>query len=138
MAGSLSDYAENKVAEHLVGKTAFTMPTIYVALLTAAPNESASGDEINEVADAYSYARVATAGGDWSSAVAGAISNSSAITFPQASGGSWGTITHYALMDSGNWGEGYMIGWGDLSASQVISDGSTASFAIGALDLVVT
>lgn len=136
MAGSLSDYAENKVLEHIVGKTSYTMPSVYVALLTAAPNESASGDEINEVTDANNYARKTTSG-VWGTASGGAITNTSAVTFNQASG-SWGTVTHFALMDSGNWGEGYVIAWGDLSASKAIDSGDTPEFAIGDLDLTAS
>jgi hypothetical protein len=137
MAGSASDWAENKIAEHIVGKTSFTMPTAYVALCTAAPGEANSGAGISEVANGNNYARVATAGGDWSSAIAGAISNANAITFPQASG-SWGTVTHFALMTSPVWGEGYMICWGDLTTPKSIESGDTLQFAVGELDISVT
>ena len=47
-------------------------------------------------------------------------------------------MTHFALMDSGNWGEGFMIAWGDLSASKSIGSGDTPEFAVGDLDLTVT
>lgn len=37
---SLADYAENKVLELMVGKTAFTLPTVYVALFTGVPGDA--------------------------------------------------------------------------------------------------
>lgn len=131
---SLGDRAERYLLEHMVGKNAWSMPTAYVALCTSAPGDPASGGGINEVANANNYARKATSGSDWASAAAGAIANSAAITFNQASG-SWSTVTHFALMSSGTWGEGYMIGWAALTASKAIGNGDTPSFAIGELDI---
>lgn len=137
MAGSLSDYGENKVAELIVGKTAFATPTIYIALLTADPGEANSGAGISEVPDANGYARVATAGGDWAAAAGGLTSNANPITFPQASG-SWGTVTHFAGMTSPVWGEGVMLWYGDLTVPKPVTALDTLSFAAGELDIAVT
>lgn len=134
MAGSASDRTELYILEHMVGKNAWTMPTVYMALCTAGPGDAASAEGINEVADAYSYAREDTTG-LWGSASAGAISNSSAITFTQASGGDWGTITHFALVSSSVWGEGYVICHGDLTTPKTVEDGDTLEFAIGEVDI---
>lgn len=137
MAGSLSDYAENKVAELLVGKTAFATPTVYIALMLAAPGEANSGSGLSEVANANGYARKATAGSDWESASGGHIQNANAITFTQASG-SWGTVTHFAGMTSPVRGEGYMLFWGDLTIPKAITTSDTPQFAAGDLDITVT
>ena len=137
MAGSASDYAENKIAELIVGKTAFALPTVWVALCTSAPGEAGSAAAIAEVPDANAYARKSTTGSDWTTAVAGAISNAAAITFVQASG-SWGTVTHFALVDSGTWGTGHVLAWGDLTTPKAITLGDTPQFAIGELDITVT
>lgn len=134
MAGSASDWLENKILELIVGKTAFETPTAYVGLLTAAPNESASGQGLDEVANSNNYARVSTAGGDWENAAGGAIQNANAITFGQASG-SWGEVTHFALFTSGNYGEGFMLVWGSLGTTKTIDSGDTPSFAAGELDI---
>ena len=134
MAGSLSDWAELKVLDHLTGKTSFTMPSVFVALMLAEPGEANSAAGLSEVADANGYARVSTAGGDWNAAAAGATDNANPITFPQASG-SWGEVTHFALMTSAVIGEGYMLLWGDLTTPKTIDDGDTPSFAAGVLDL---
>lgn len=135
MAGSVGNWTENKFLEHLVGKTSWTKPTAYVALMTAHPGEAGTGGAgISEVANANGYARVATAGGDWENASGGAIQNANAITFNQATG-SWGTVTYWALMSSPVWGEGFMMAYGDLTTPKTIDNGDTAEFAAGELDI---
>lgn len=134
--GSFSDYLENKLLDHIVGKTSFTIPTVYIALCTADPTDAGTGASMNEVPNTNSYARKSTAGGDWDVAAAGAIANAVAIEFAQASG-SWGTITHFALVDSGTHGAGNMLAHGNLTASKVVTDGDTVIFAIGDLDITL-
>lgn len=128
---SFTDYTENKVLDHVVGKTAFTMPTAYVALFTAAPSDAGGGTEVTGGA----YARVATTGATWAAAAAGATENAAAINFPTPTA-SWGTVTHFALMDAATVGN--MLGWAPLTTSQAIGSGNTVSFAIGALDITLS
>jgi hypothetical protein len=128
--GSISDYAELKILDHIVGKTSFTMPTAYVALYTAAPSDAGGGTPVS----GGSYARVATSGSSWAAAASGANSNAAVITFPTATA-DWGTITHFALFDASSGGN--MLVWGALSVSKVIITGDTARFAIGDLTLTL-
>jgi hypothetical protein len=123
---SKSDYAENKVNELLVGKTAFTLPTAYVALYTAAPSDAGGGTEVT----GGSYARKVTAGADWGTSASGSIANSNAITFVTASA-SWGTVTHFGVFDALTTGN--LLFWAALTTSKTIGSGDTASFAVGAL-----
>jgi len=127
MAG-FSDYVENKVLELITGKTAFSTPTAYIALFTAAPSDSGGGTECT----GGSYARKQTAGSDWASASGGAISNSAAITFVTPTG-SWGTATHFALMDAST--SGNQLGWAALTTPQAIGTGNLVQFAVGELDI---
>ena len=136
MAGSASNYAENKVLDHLTGKTSFAKPTAYIGLCTADPTDAGTGASSNECADANGYARVATDGDDWDAAAAGAVANAEIIAFPEASG-SWGTATHFALYDSGTHGAGNMLAHALLSVQKTISDGDTPKFAVGELDLTM-
>lgn len=132
--GSFSDYSENKILDHIVGKTSFTMPTVYVGLCTADPTDAGTGASCGEVADTNAYARVVTAGSDWDAAASGTMDNAADITFSEANG-SWGTVTHFALFDSGTHGAGNMLAHSVLSASKVIGNGDTPKFAAGDLDL---
>ena len=135
MAGTFSDYTENELLDHIMGVGSLTMPTVYVALCTGDPTDAGTGASMNEVADANSYARVAIATDFATPAADGSIANDGQIDFAAASG-SWGTVTHYALLDSGTHGEGNMLIHSDLTVSKTVGDGDTVSFAIG--DLVVT
>ena len=131
MAGSFSDYLENKILDHITGKEAYPSPTAYVALSTADPTDDASG---MAEPSGNGYARVTTSGSDWSAAASGATSNAAAITFPTATG-SWGTITHFAIYDASSGGN--MLEHGDLSSSKVISTNQIPRFAAGELDITL-
>src|SRR5690349_8798175 len=123
---SKSDYLENKLLDHQVGKTSYTMPTVYVGLFTAAPSDSGGGTEVS----GGSYARKSTAGADWNAASGGSTTNANAITFVTATG-SWGTVTHWGLFDASS--AGNLLRWAALGTSKTIGNGDTASFAAGAL-----
>jgi hypothetical protein len=128
--GSFSDYWELEILDHCFMKGTYTPPTnIFVALSTADPTDS--GGSIAEPSGG-SYARKSTASADWDAAASGALDNANVITFAEASG-SWGLITHFALFD--HLTAGNMLAHGALSASKTISDGDTASFAAGDLDV---
>jgi hypothetical protein len=49
--------------------------------------------------------------------------------------GSWGTVTHFALMDAST--AGNMLAWADLTTPQAVGTGNTVSFAIGDLDITM-
>lgn len=123
---SKSDYAENKVLDLLNGKTAFTLPTVYVALFTAAPSDAGGGTEVS----GGSYARKATVAADWNAASGGSTSNANAITFATATG-AWGTVTHWATFDASSGGN--MLRWGALAVSKVPTSGDVTAFAPGTL-----
>lgn len=121
---SFSDYLEGKVLDHVFGLAAFTQPTLYIALSTADPTDAGSG--LTEPAG-NGYARVQHSG--WSR-TGNTVSNSTAVTFPQATG-SWGTITHFAIMDAAT--AGNVLASGSVSPSQAVVSGNTVEFAIGDL-----
>jgi hypothetical protein len=117
MAGSLTQYLEQALLAHIVGKTSYTMPTAYVALFTAAPSNSGGGTEMS----GSGYARASTSGSTWNAASGGApasISNASAITFAQATA-NWSSIVAFALMDAST--SGNMLVWGYLGNYQELA-----------------
>jgi len=130
---ALSTYAELKILDLLFKNTSYTSPNAYIGAFTSDPTDSASGTE----ASGSGYARVqidnktssATSGADNSS-----ITNSSAITFPAASGGAWGTITHIGIFDAAS--SGNLLAHGALAASKIISDGDVLQ--LNASSLVIT
>lgn len=128
---ALSAYLENKIADHILGNTVFTTPgTVYLALFTAAPNESGGGTEVT----GGSYARLAITNNstNWPAASGGLKSNGIALTLAAATA-SWGTVTHWALFDAASGGN--MLFFGAVSPSKLIESGDSFSVAIGELDL---
>ena len=132
--GSASNFAENELLDHIMGVGSYTMPTVYIALCTADPTDAGTGASMNEVADSNAYARLAVAADFGTAAASGTISNDGAIEFVTATG-SWGTVTHWALLDSGTHGAGNMLIHGALGTSKTVGVGDTVTFAIGNLDV---
>jgi hypothetical protein len=126
---SKSDYLENKLLDHITGKTAYTMPSVWVGLFTAAPTDAGGGTECT----GGSYARKSTAGADWNAASGGSVSNANAITFVTATGSWGGSATHWGLFDASSGGN--LLRWAVLTVAKTVASGDTASFAAGTLVL---
>lgn len=129
--GGFGNYWENEILDHIFGKGSYAPPTIHVGLSTADPTDDGSG--LAEPSGS-GYARVSTSSSDWNTASGGKTANANDITFPEATG-SWSTITHFALFDAASGGN--MLAHGSLSASKVISNGDTAKFVAGDLDVTL-
>lgn len=91
----------NKIIDHLVGKTSFTMPTTFLGLFTALPTIAGGGTEMT----GGSYARTATAG-DWNAAASGANTNSTAISVV----GNAGTVVGWGIWDASSAGNLLLFG----------------------------
>lgn len=130
---SFSDYTENLVLNWLFTTNSATRPTAwYVGLFTAAPSDTGGGTEIS----GNGYARTATGTMSVSGTSPTLCTNSSAIEFPAASGGNWGTITHVAVFDAST--SGNMLGWAALTTSRTINDGDILRIPANDLDITLT
>ena len=129
--GSFSDYAEDALLDHLVGKSSLTMPTSFIALSTADPTDDGSG---MAEPSGNNYARVETSASDWDSASGGATANAAAISFPTASG-SWGTISYAALYDAAT--DGNMLAHGALDTPVAVGADQIFTINIGDLDITL-
>lgn len=126
MAGK-SDYLENAILNAVLRAVSYTSPaTVYIGLYTAAPTDAGGGTEVSGNA----YARVAVT---FSAAASGATSNSATVSFPRATGGNWGTVSHWGIFDALT--NGNLLYWGALGASKTINSGDQAVIAIGELDI---
>lgn len=129
MAGNLSNYAENKLLDHLLGTAAFTMPTnVRLALYTSDPTDADSGTEVS----GGSYARQSVA---FDVASGGASQNTAEIVFPVATA-DWGTITHVGIRDATSGGN--LLAHGPLAASKTIATGDQFRMSAGELDAALT
>ena len=132
---SFFNYLENAVLDHVVGKAAYTSPTCYIGLSSgAAPAEDGTG--VTEPSTG-SYARVATAAGDWNSAAAGATANANAVTFAQATadwvaGANLTYLVAYDAISARN-----PLFYGALTVAKPVLNGDTASFPAGDIDITL-
>lgn len=125
---SFSDYLENKLLDHAFKGSAFTQPAnIHVGLFTSAPSDSGGGTEVS----GNGYARQVH--NTWGAAGGGSKTNSGDVFFNVATGGGWGTVTHFAIFDAAT--SGNMLAWGALTVPKAINDGDQARFVSGAVTI---
>lgn len=142
-AQAFTDYAENKVGDHLLRSTAFTAPsTYYVALFLNSSNCTDAGGGTEVSGGSYARVSISKADASWkgthgsatgaSSGTGGAFTNAAAITFATATA-DWGTIGSWALMDASSGGNSVFCA--TLTATRNITTGATPSFAVDALSI---
>lgn len=125
--GSLTDYAELELLDHVFNVAYSPVATVYLGLCTADPTDAATGASCNEVPNSGSYARKAISFG---AAASRRITQDAVVTFTAATG-SWGTVTHWVITDNITWGAGNVLAHGAFSASKSIVSGNTPSVASG-------
>jgi hypothetical protein len=129
--GNLTNYAENKLIDHVLGEAGetYTGPSsVFVALCTADPGETATGSTLTEPSGgAYSRMEVL-----FGVAADRATANTTSIAFNTATVG-WGTISHFAICDA--LVTGNALAYGVLAASKRVLVDGEFSVALGDLDL---
>lgn len=136
---AMSDFLETEIRKHIFRTGSYTKPTVLrVALATGATTDAQTGATITEVTNANAYARTGPdpLDANWTGASAtdGLTDNAAAITFPTATG-SWGTVSHIAIVDSATHGAGNSLLHGALTASKTVGNGDVFQFNTGALDV---
>lgn len=143
----ISNYTENKILDLLFRGQAYTAPTVYVGLFTAAPSAAGGGTEVT----GNNYARVKTAAstsqglGDWtatqggsssaSSGTSGNTTNVNALNFPTPSA-SWGSVQWFGLFDAASGGN--LLWWGPLTIPKTINQADVVSFPAGSLSVTLS
>jgi hypothetical protein len=114
-------YLRDKLNEHSLGETSWTMPTnVYLALfLDSSPPTIAGGG--TEVSASNGYERQSMTFG---SSSGGEISNTSVHQFT-ASGGNWGAVGYYAIYDALT--SGNMLYFGELNGTYTVNDADGVS-----------
>ena len=126
MAGNLSNYLEDKLLDHFLGTTAYTMPTtVYVALYTVVPTDAGGGTQVT----GGSYARQTAA---FSAAASGTTSNTANIDFAGMPAATTVAIGVFDALTAGN-----LLLWGTLTANKTTDAGDTLRIATGDLDISI-
>lgn len=130
MAGSKTDALEQRLLDHLFkggGSPALTaLSTVYVALFTAVPSDSAAGTEVT----GSSYARQAVASAAWTRTTS-SMANNVEVAFPTVTTTPY-TVVGWAIFDALTVGN--MLYWGDTT-STVMNVGDVARFAPSGLTI---
>jgi hypothetical protein len=129
--GSITDFLENELLDHVCNAGYTPAANLYVALSTASPGEAATGASLSEVANSGNYQRAAIT---FATAASRAVDQTGAVTFNQATAG-WGTVTDWAICTSQTYGAGDVLAYGSFAASKVIANGNTPSIATSEIDV---
>lgn len=131
-----SDYLENAVLDHVLKNTAFSQPaSLYLGLFTNGSGNAASNLEAGTLTDEVSgngYARETVS---FAAASGGSADNDTTVTFPTATG-SWGEITHVAVLDASSGGN--VLFWGAVTTPKTIEDGDTFQVSSGNLTITLS
>lgn len=121
--GSLNDYTEKKVLDHLLKTASYSPPgTVYLGLSTADPTEDGSGFT-NPTYTGYARKPITFA-----AAANRAIAQTGVVTFDPCTVGS-SVVTHWGLFDALTTGN--CLAYGALGASKTVVVGNTPSVASG-------
>ena len=132
--GSFSDYLENKLMDYVFGNETYTASsTLYLALSEADPLDDGSG--VSEpVGNGYARKSIANNLTNWPAAVNGVKANGTIVELT-AVGGSWPTVSHFAIFDEITGGN--MLIHGALSSAQTLADGESIRFPVDSIDLTL-
>lgn len=106
--GCFSDFLENTALNMFSQVAYYGIQYVYVGFCTADPTDAGTGADCSELPDEKGYARVETDRDYWAYAVTGLMYNVEDIVFEEATA-DWELATHWALFDSGVYGEGNML-----------------------------
>jgi len=127
-----SNYLENKVLDHVLGKTTFTaVDPLYYALYTASPGDTDAGTEVSTSGTSYARQFTPNNGTGFPAASGGTKSNGELVNFGTATGAGWGTVQYIGLKDASSGGNLYF--WGSIDPSIPIGAGDSLSFPIGTI-----
>lgn len=127
---ALSNYAEKLLLDFAMTSGSATRPTAwYVALYTAAPDDTGGGTEVSTGGYARQSVTFAAA-----SSPGGTTSNNNVVSFT-ASGAGYGTVSHIGIFD--NVSGGNLLWHGSMTASKTVADGDTLEFSVGNIDLTL-
>lgn len=135
LTSGISTFLADELLDHVFGADVFPEPpNLQVGLSTANPGDDDAG---RSEPSGNGYAKVSFT--SWDAASAGASSNSSAITFSDATG-SWGTIRDTFIVDS----DDNLLLYAFVADSngdanpQAVDNGDTVQFDTGTYDITIT
>lgn len=114
---SVVDTVANATLDALLGTPGLLPATVYIGLMTAAPNPDGTG-VVEPVGNGYARVSRANNTTEWPAAAARVKTHANDIVFPQATGG-WGIITHVGVFDAASGGA--LKAYGALDSPRTIA-----------------
>jgi len=131
---NLSDFGERSFIDYALRRQSRPASKYYLGLSTGAFDEGDSASAAySREPSGNGYARAAITFGTASNRT---ISNSSPITFPQATG-QWGTISHWGIF-TGTTSGSSLVAQGSLTGTVNVDNGVTFTIAVGDLDITLS
>ncbi len=126
-----SNYSKNKMGKTFRADAETWPSTLYFAAYTVSPTVAGGGTEVS----GYGYARigVTNSSSNFTVSSTGLFTNTGAITWAAASGGSWGTIVAIGIFDSLS-GD-HLLAFHTLISSKTIADTDQLNIAAGNMDI---
>lgn len=125
-----SNYLETSIVNHFFRNSAVSAPaTVYVKLFTAV-SDAEAGTGTEATFTGYSPSAVT-----FGAPTNGVTSNSASVSWSASSGPE--TLTHFGVFDGTGTGANALTIIKALTASKVVNNGDTATFAASALTLTV-
>ena len=120
---SMSTFLENAILDLVLNNEPYTgSGSVYVALYTSPTDDDSAGTEVT----GGSYARTLCSG--FNTPSGGTTQNAFSVVFPTATG-TWGTITHLALVDAASGGN--RLYHGPLTVPKTVNTGDTFQLPVG-------
>lgn len=125
--GSMTDYLENQILDHILRGETYTAPTgVYSALFTVIPSDTTGGTEVTTTDS--SYTRVQTTFTTAGLTATGQSVNSGAVNFATVTGGATITVVGWGLSDAAT--AGNLLYWATVT-STALNVGDQATFPAG-------
>lgn len=127
-----TNYLDNKIMDHVFGKTTYTAPTtFYFGLSTSAANKT--GTVVEPSGNNYSRVSVTNNTTNFANASNGTKSTGADVVFTAPSG-SWGTIKSVFIADASS--SGNVLVMADVTAVTIDGSSPTPTFASGAFSIL--
>jgi len=136
MASGMAQTGANKMLDTLTGKSAYSLPSLYIALCTSTTSAASAGTEIT-VGQYQTYARQALTGSSWSGGSAGSTTYNALLDFGTAGGSSTGTtVTGFELWDASS--GGVRLWYEQLATSVPVASGGGTHITFASGQIVAT
>lgn len=135
MAAGCANVGANKMLDTLTGKSAYSLPSLYIALCTSTTSAATFGTELTD-AQYHTYARQALTGSSWSGGSAGSTTYNALLDFGTDTTSTGTTVTGFELWDALT--SGNRLWYEQLATSVPVASGGGTHITFASGQIVAT